>query len=64
MKTRIAAVVTIVGLTGLPLSTGSQKSASLDAKPLIRTRVMRRTGTPAVAHTRPGGEADGGGHGD
>ena len=46
MKTRVAAAATIVGLgglTGLALSAGSQKSASIAAKPLVRTKVIRRT---------------------
>jgi len=61
MNTRIAAVATIVGLTGLHLSTDSQKSASFAAKPLIRTKLIRSTGTPVVKHT---GGGEGGGHGD
>jgi hypothetical protein len=51
----MAAVATIVGLgglTGLALSAGSQKSASIAAKPLIRTKVIRRT-IHVTKHVKP-----------
>jgi hypothetical protein len=55
IKTRIAAATTIVGLgglTGLALSAGGQKSATLADKPLIRTKVIRRT-IHVTKHVKP-----------
>ena len=55
MKTRVAAAATIVGLgglTGLALSAGSQKSAPIAAKPLVRTKVIRRT-IHVTKHVKP-----------
>ncbi len=55
LKTRIAAGATIVGLgglTGLALSAGHQKSAPIAAKPLVRTKVIRRT-IHVTKHVKP-----------
>lgn len=55
IRTRVAAATTIIGLgglTGLALSAGSQKSAPVAAKPLIRTKVIRRT-IHVVKHVKP-----------
>jgi hypothetical protein len=56
IKTRIAAGATILGLgglTGLALSAGHQKASQpVAAKPLVRTRVIRRT-IHVVKHVKP-----------
>ena len=55
LKTRIAAIATVVGLgglTGLALSAGSQKSAPVAVKPLVRTKVIRRT-IHVTKHAKP-----------
>ena len=55
VKTRVAAAATIVGLgglTGLALSAGSQKSAPVAVKPLVRTKVIRRT-IHVTKHVKP-----------
>lgn len=48
----MATIVGLGGLTGLALSAGNQKSASLAAKPLIRTKVIRRT-IHVTKHVKP-----------
>ena len=55
MKTRVAATATVVGLgglTGLALSAGGHKSTQVAAKPLIRTKVIRRT-IHVTKHLKP-----------
>jgi len=56
VKTRIAAGVTILGLgglTGLALSTNHQQASEpVAAKPLVRTKVIRRT-IHVTKHTKP-----------
>jgi hypothetical protein len=55
LKTRIAAAATILGLgglTGLALSAGGQKASPLASKPLIRTKVIRRT-VHVTKHVKP-----------
>ena len=56
MKTRIAAAATILGLgglAGLALSAGRQKpSQPVAAKPLVRTKVIRRT-IHVTKHAKP-----------
>jgi hypothetical protein len=56
IKTRIAAGATILGLgglTGLALSAGHQKASQpVAAKPLVRTKVIRRT-IHVVKHVKP-----------
>ena len=55
LKTRVAAAATIVGLgglTGIALSAGSQKSAPVAVKPLVRTKVIRRT-IHVTKHVKP-----------
>jgi hypothetical protein len=66
MKTRIAAGATVVGLGGLAgvaLSAGQHQSAATVAdKPLVRTKVIRRT-IHVTKHAKPKHPAAGGGMG-
>lgn len=62
LKTRVAAAATILGLgglTGLALSAGGQKASSLASKPLVRTKVIRRT-IHVTKHVKPKHPAVGG----
>ena len=55
LKTRVAAAATIVGLgglTGIALNAGAQKSPPVAAKPLVRTKVIRRT-VHVTKHAKP-----------
>ena len=55
LKTRIAAAATILGLgglTGVALNAGAQKSPPVAEKPLVRTKVIRRT-VHVTKHANP-----------
>ena len=55
LKTRVAAIGAIVGLgglAGLALSAGNQRSALVGSKPLVHTKVIRRT-IHVTKHVKP-----------
>lgn len=55
VKTRIAAIATVLGLAGLAgvaLNAGGQGSSQQAAKPLVRTKVIRRT-VHVTKHAKP-----------
>ncbi len=55
VKTRIAAIATVLGLaglTGVALNAGGQGSSQQATKPLVRTKVIRRT-IHVTKHAKP-----------